>query len=111
LILRHGVLPSLPTAACASLHSPEISAGSALSGFDFVPLQSKPPPKPLAPSPRLPPRLRVSASRSIPQPPRDPESQPTEIYFYPLSSSIHATCPKSRFSAARFAPVRVLYCR
>src|ERR1039458_9809693 len=53
LILRRGVLPSLPTAACASLHSPEISAGSALSGFDSP---AAPPPLPL--------RLRASASKS-----------------------------------------------
>src|ERR1039458_9176595 len=53
LVLRHGVLPSLPTAACASLHSPEISAGSALSGFDSP---AAPPPLPL--------RLRASPSKS-----------------------------------------------
>src|ERR1035438_5605742 len=34
-------------------------------------------------SPRLPPRLRVSPSRSIPQPPPNPESRQHKIFFLP----------------------------
>src|ERR1039458_321782 len=47
-------------------------------------------------SPRLPPRLRVSASRSIPQPPPNPESRKHKIFFLPpnLIHPNHLSAPR-----------------